>query len=404
MLRLRSLITGYLIVAVQGRNTEKFINLANSQHIPLWDVQRAAEGAYFKVELDHFFALRHLAKRTHCRLQIVRKAGLPFFCHRFTRRRGLLLGCSLFIVALYLLSSFIWFVEVQGNENLEADYIRHLATQAGAAPGLFKESLDKNAVISQMLLAEPRLEWVGLHLQGTKLVIEIVEEIKSPPLSAAHAHLVAAKDGLVTDVLVIVGEAKVEVGETVKRGQLLIEGYLSPEPQYAPEAEQEIVRLPVRARGEVTARVWYEGYTEAELTETTRRRTGSQISCWNFFVDGQSILRVGRDIPYRHYDTETSSRRLLERILSIPVEIVTETYYEVVLAEKQLTRAEAVKVAAERAKKLAELQLPPGETAEQVTVREVELNKEGFVGVQYILETRENIAVEEIVNGGEETF
>ena len=75
MLRLRSLITGYLIVAVQGRNTEKFINLANSQHIPLWDVQRAAEGAYFKVELDHFFALRHLAKRTHCRLQIVRKVS-----------------------------------------------------------------------------------------------------------------------------------------------------------------------------------------------------------------------------------------------------------------------------------------------------------------------------------------
>ena len=99
MLRLRSLITGYLIVAVQGRNTEKFINLANSQHIPLWDVQRAAEGAYFKVELDHFFALRHLAKRTHCRLQIVRKVGL-LFRHRFTRRRGLLLGCSLFILWL----------------------------------------------------------------------------------------------------------------------------------------------------------------------------------------------------------------------------------------------------------------------------------------------------------------
>ena len=99
---------------------------------------------------------------------------------------------------------------MQGNENLEADYIRHLAAQAGAAPGLFKESLDKNAVISQMLLAEPRLEWVGLHLQGTKLVIEIVEEIKSPPLSAAHAHLVAAKDGLVTDVLVIVGKLKLK--------------------------------------------------------------------------------------------------------------------------------------------------------------------------------------------------
>lgn len=402
ILRLRYFITGYLIVAVQGQNTEKFINLAIRQHIPLWDLQRSPTGASLKVDLDSFFELRHLARQTQSRLQIRRKAGLPFFFNRLTKRRGLIAGICLFIIALYVFSSIILFIEVQGNENLEAAYIRDLAAAAGVVPGLFKERLDRNEVVAQMLMAEPKLEWVGLHLQGTRLVIEVVEQIKPPVEIDAHAHLVAAKDGLVTDVLVIVGEASVEAGETVKRGQLLIKGYLSPASQYAPENEEEITPVPVRARGEVTARVWYEGYGEAALTEVTRTRTGSQASGWSLLVDGNSVLRVGRNnISYQHYDTETSSKRLLERIISIPVEIVTETYYEVAVTEKQLTPEQAKEIATERARKLAQLQLPPGEIVENITVKEIELNKEGFVGVQFILETIENIAVEEIVNGGE---
>lgn len=79
ILKLRYFITGYLLVAVQGRNTEKFINLAIRQHIPLWDLHRNPGGSSLKVDLDSFFELRHLAKQTGCRVQIIRKGGLPFF-------------------------------------------------------------------------------------------------------------------------------------------------------------------------------------------------------------------------------------------------------------------------------------------------------------------------------------
>ncbi|MCR3922677.1 MAG: sporulation protein YqfD [Firmicutes bacterium] len=401
--KLRYFLTGYLLIAMRGRNVEKLINLAIRHRIPLWDIRRGADCAFLKVDIDSFFELRHLARQTGCRLRIMRKAGLPFIYSRIAKRRGLVIGFCFFMIALYALSSFILFVEVEGNENLEADYILELAEEAGIRPGLFKEHLDKEDATNQMLIAEPRLEWVGVHVRGTQLVIEVAEKIKPSVDVDTHTHLVAAKDGLVTDVLVIVGEAKVKPGDTVNRGQLLVEGILRPQPQYAPEEGADpLLTVPARARGEVTARVWYEGYGEAAQTEVTRIRTGRQVTSWTLLVNEETVLRIGRTrVPYAEYDTEAATKKLAERIIQFPVEIVSEIYYEVELHEKNIAAEEALEIAADRARVLAELQLPAGVGVENVTVEEITLDREGFVGIRYVMETLEDIAVEEIVNGGE---
>jgi similar to stage IV sporulation protein len=402
ILKLRSFFFGYLRVVVHGAYTEKFLNLAIACHIPLWELARADGRAVFCVDLDSFFELRHLARRTGCRLRIERKAGLPFFCNRLLRRRGMVAGLAFFLVSLYVLSSFVLFITVEGNEKLETDYILKLAGEAGAYRGLLKERLDPDAVANRMLIAEPKLEWVGLQLEGTRLIIEVVEA-KQPELEPqGPANLVAAKDGLVTDVLVIMGEARVKPGDTVRRGQVLIEGVLRPEtPWGEPSAGKE--PIPVRARGEVIARVWYEGYGEASLIDTIRVRTGKRISSWTLLVDGQPVLKVGRStVSYRDYDREIVSTRLLERILRFPVELVTETCYEVYLEKREISRDEAFALAARRAKTLAELQLPAGETVEAEQLTESETGSPDTVAVRCILETSENIAVPEFKNNGGE--
>ncbi|HHX75650.1 MAG TPA: sporulation protein YqfD, partial [Firmicutes bacterium] len=283
------------------------------------------------------------------------------------------------------------------------DYILNLAGEAGAYRGLLKERLDTDAVANRMLIAEPKLEWVGLQLEGTRLIIKVVEA-KQPELELqGPADLVAAKDGLVTDVLVIMGEARVKPGDTVRRGQVLIEGVLRPEtPWGEPSAGKE--PIPVRARGEVIARVWYEGYGEASLIDTIHVRTGKRISSWTLLVDGQPVLKVGRStVPYRDYDREIVSTRLLERILRFPVELVTETCYEVLYLEKrEISRDEAFALAVRRAKTLAELQLPAGETVEAEQLTEGETGSPDIVAVRCILETSENIAVPEFKNNGGE--
>ncbi|MDI9462654.1 MAG: sporulation protein YqfD [Bacillota bacterium] len=404
ILKLRYFLTGYLLIRVSGTAPEKFFNLAALEGIPLWDIRHGAGEFSFKTDVDSFADLRHLARRTGCRLHILSKAGLPFLCNRLLRRRGLIFGLVFFILGLYLASSFILFIQITGNASLDSGYLRELAARAGAVPGRLRQSLDIDDVANRMLLAEPRLEWVGLQLVGTKLIIEVREAIEEPAEMDRPADLVAAKDGLVTEVLVFVGEAKVQPQETVRRGQLLIEGIIRPDPQYAAEGEGQKSK-PVHAQGKVIARVWYEGYGEASLTETVRVRSGRSISRRTLCIEGQPVLRVGRDsIPFARYEKVVSTQPVLERIIRVPVEVVTETFYELELQKKEITAEQARKLALARARKLAELQLPADAELIDETVEELPVQKKGLFRARCILETREDIAVSKPKNGGESSF
>ena len=396
--KIRYAITGYLEISVEGRATEKFINLAMHQGIPLWNIRHGAEYAVLNTDVDSFFDLRHLAKRSGCRLRIRRKAGLAFLVSRLNRRRGLVAGLLIFVATLYTLSSFVLFVSVEGNERLKAEHIRRLAADAGARPGVAKWRLNKDEVAHQLILAEPELAWVGVQIRGTRMVIEVKEKIKSPVAFEQPGHLVAAKDGLVDEVLVISGVARVAPGDTVSKGQVLIEGALRP------QAEQGGTTVPqtvaVRAGGEVWARVWYEGYGEAALLETERVPTGRHVAVWTLLVDGQPVLRVGRrQVPYLDYEQSAVRSAIFKGILPFPVELVTESNYEIERRKQRLTLKQAHELAAERARFLAEIQLPGGVAVENVAVTNQNPGREGFVGVRHVLETRENIAEDENPGG-----
>jgi similar to stage IV sporulation protein len=390
------------VLAVEGVSREKFINLAIRQGIGLWDIRHGEERTLLCVDVDSFFDLRHLAKRTGCRLRIVRKIGLPFLQNRFCRRRGLVVGLAFFVLTLYTLSSFVLFVGVEGNERLDEEHLLRLAAVAGARPGVYKAGLDKDAVANQLILSEPELAWVGIQIRGTRMIIQVVENIEDPVMDAP-GHIVAAKDGLVYDVVVITGEPVVKPGDTVRRGQILIEGVLrSRTTQPGEEGTPGSRQTAVRARGEVWARVWYEGYGEAALNEVDRIRTGRYIRSWTLLVDGQPVLRAGRSrIPYADYEQEKANKPVLERILRFPVEIITDTAFELEHIRKDLTTEQAWELATKRARILAEFQLPAGIKVESESIEEAKPGRDGFVGVRYVLETRENIAQEEEMPGGD---
>jgi similar to stage IV sporulation protein len=396
--KIRYAVTGYLELSVEGRATEKFINLAMHEGIPLWNIRHGPEYAVLNADVDSFFDLRHLAKRSGCRLRIKRKAGLAFIISRLFRRRGLAAGLIIFVATLYTLSSFVLFVSVEGNERLESEHIRRLAAEAGARPGLPKWRLNKDELAHQLIIAEPELAWVGVQIRGTRMVIEVKEKIKSPVAFERPGHLVAAKDGLVYDVLVISGVARVAPGDTVSKGQVLIEGALRPQAQQGDTTIPPVVA--VRARGEVWARVWYEGYGEAALVETERVPTGRYVTVWTLLIDGQPVLRVGRQqTPYIDYEQSAVRSAIFRGILPFPVELLTESSYEIERRKQSLTLKQAHELAAERARFLAESQLPAGVAVESVAVTNLDPGRAGYVGVRHVLETRENIAEDEDPGG-----
>jgi similar to stage IV sporulation protein len=399
-----SYLLGYLQIVVRGENVERFINMALSRGIFLWDVTRLDETMLLmKVRISGFRSLRHIARRVRCRVYIQGKFGLPFVLHRLGRRWMLVFGALVFAATLYTLSSFIWFVEVTGNDKIEPEQVLQSAAKYGLKVGAYKWPLDKSAVERGIADDLRELIFVGVEIHGTKATIEVAEKILPGDRDEANlsAHLVAAKDGVVTEVLVVSGIAQVKKGDTVRKGQILISGIVGAgdvlqEDQAAEGTEKP--RAPgdsilVRARGAVRARVWYEGYGEASLESVEEKLTADRVSSVGFRAGNKRIIVSGpRETPFQFYRKDVDIRKLPEwRNIKLPVELFTITYTRIEHSQRSLGYDEAAYLAGRQALAQAQAGLPSEAKVMSRRLERVDAGP-GVIRMKMTIETVEDIA------------
>ena len=408
LFRLMSALLGYVVIMVTGEAPERFVNMAASRGIYLWDINKVREGAVLmKVRLGAVKALRHIARRTKCRLHFEQRVGLPFFYTRLLRRKALALGMLFFLGALYLLSSFVWFIEVKGNERLTVPEVLGAAAEAGLNRGMPRWSVETERVEEAIGEKLPLVAWTGVYIKGAKVTIEVAERVVHDAEDNRPSHIIATKAGLVKEVLVLSGYPAVKEGDTVSPGQVLISGEIPPleEPPKPGEEQKQGEELKktkkpsrfVHARGIVRARVWYDGYGEAKLVETGIRRTGRSGTRVSIKFNGKEIILSGnQNIPYELYDTETFVKTIPQwRNLEVPVELVTLKYFETAQYREERGIEGARSLAGERALAEATKLLP--ETARLInrSLEDIQTGHlENIVRIKVTVETIEEIGAE----------
>lgn len=407
LFKLMSYLLGYVVILATGEAPEKFVNMAANRGIFLWDVARTGDHTIImKVRLSSVRPLRHIARRTRCRFSIRRRRGIPFYIAWLRRRKVLALGAVFFLGALYLLSSFIWFIEVRGNVQLSAAEVLGAAREAGLCRGVPKRIIETGKIEAKIQEKLPLVSWAGVYIKGTRAIIEVAERTVAGEDDRRPSHIVAAKAGLVREILVLNGHPVVREGDTVEQGQVLISGEIPPPVEQqelgvekSPEDIPKVRQQPryVHARGIVRARVWYEGYGEAEIVETGRRPTGRSETCISMKFEGKEIILSGSpDIPFENYKVETFVKRIPDwRNLNMPVEIITVKYIEMDDYRLVRSREDALKVARERAQEAVDKLLPEGVEVQEQWFEDVpSKHSENLIRVKAVIETVEDIGVE----------
>ena len=366
--RLFSFLAGCVTLLVRSEHPEKFINLAASRGIFLWDLRVLADGRLaVRVRLSAVKPLRHVARKTGSSFRIGRREGLPFLLARLKRRRALAGGLLLFFLGLYILSSFVWFIDVTGTRRVSAAQVKEAAAQAGLERGTPRWKINVGSLEREIQDRLPALSWVGVYIKGTRVEIQVVEKTLVEEKEEGFSHVVAAKAGLVEDVLVLKGHPAVKEGDTVVPGQVLISGIIPPPETAGPEGKEkepapEQKPVCVAARGIVRARVWYEGYGEALLTERESGPTGRASFRVCMKIGGKEIILKGSpEIPFPHYRTEKVVKKISPwRNLTPDVELIFEKFSE--LQERTVTRTkeQALLLAKEKALAGVKQNLPRG--------------------------------------------
>lgn len=339
-----SWLKGIVVVEARGGSPEELVNKAMGGGLGLSAIRWTSKGRLqFELSVSDFFRLRPYLKETGCRVHVTQRRGLPFWLVRAEKRIWFSGGIILFFAIIFMLSSLVWSVDVEGNVKLTNEQILQAAKQEGLYPMQWSFRLQDADVISKKLVNSlPGTTWVGVEKKGTKVRIQVVEmTLPEAPSLQNPRHLVASADGVVTQIIAETGKAVVKKNTRVKKGQTLISGLIG----------SETNSKAVVAKGVVRGLVWYEFKIEAPLVQHIKVYTGEKKTKW-YAVLGSRALQVsgfGKE-QFGQSEIITQEQRISWRHWSLPIGRMKETVLESEMQERTISVEEAKSVGLMQAK------------------------------------------------------
>ena len=248
-------IRGYVRIQVQGYSTERFLNLCSHHQIYIWGLEPKGNAYELYMTLQGFHKLRPLARKTHTKVMLVRRCGLPFFIYRNRQRQAFLAGVILCIGLLFFYSTFIWDIHFEGNEKWTNETLLEFLETKNVTPAMPKRKVDCSQIVKDIRTEYNDIVWVSASIDGSRLRIQVKENedtfqegkeggtkqntasVVSVPIGTEEdaggkadgnslhpTDLVASEDGVITSIITRSGTPLVHVGDTVKKGDILVSG------------------------------------------------------------------------------------------------------------------------------------------------------------------------------------
>ncbi len=381
-------LRGYLWVKLIGGDAQAFLKAAVSERIVLWNIAYDKQDELtFCVMVPDFYRLPPLLKTYGARTRIMLKRGLPFQLARLSRRKTFAAGMLAFVSLLFVLSTFVWQVNIAGESVIPEEKILQAARQEGLFPYQWAPRMPSSETLSRRLAARlPDAAWVGVEKKGTTVTITVVDSAKPEDRAAdGPRNLVAKTDAVITSIVAENGKPLVKRHDRVKKGQVLVSGWLG-------DGER---RKAVMSKGKVLGLVWHEVKIvspqlrqEKTLTGASRERT--------YFLIGNRALQISGYGGETFSESRTGAQIEPWRLFSwkLPFGVMKEKEWEVRTVQERLT-AEAAKQAglAQAREQLLQKWGPDARiTSENILHEQIE---NGKVMMTVLFELEQSIAVEQ---------
>lgn len=383
---------GWVRITAKGMFPERLMNLCAQRNVVFWAVEWLDEQTVGMTLLRRDMGkLEALAQRAGYSVEVEHRAGIPDFLGRFRRRYAFLVGLTLSVLAVCLLSNFVLTIDVTGNQRVPSAVILSQMRRLGLRPGVYGPGLDTKQIALDAQLALEDLSWVSVNLYGTRAQIVVRETVKPPELLEEEgvSDIVADAGGLVLRVDAVQGQAKVRPGDTVSPGEVLICGTVTMEgPQYSGLPPSY---LHVRAAGAVWARTWRTVSAAIPVTATVKDYTGAEKNRWSLTLFDRRINFYGNgSISWDKYDKISKTHPLiLPGGQILPISLTRET-----LRPWQSTQVQVDTVAAQdllESKLRQQLEQLVGEGGQVVTVDWSARISDGLLTVVATAECEEQI-------------
>ena len=289
----------------------------------------------------------------------------------------------LIIAAIFVSSLFVWNVEIIGDIDIPKEELIESLRLSGLDVGKYKNNLNTKEIINRIRLERDDISWIGININGTNAIVEIVEAKKEPEIVNVneYCNIIANKTGIITKIVAKNGTAMVKKGDTIEIGTLLVSGFI--ENKYTETTF-------VHAEAQIEAKVWYSDREKVYLNQKLSTRTGTEENRYSININNFKINLYKTVTKFEMCDTiQKEDRVRLFKNFYLPISITKVKNYELKEENKLYTLEEAGKIGEEILAKRIEEQI---EYKENIVNTEVNyFENEGYIEVELIYEVLEPI-------------
>jgi similar to stage IV sporulation protein len=278
--------------------------------------------------------LKPYVKKSKCNVKIVKKKGIYFDMFRYRKRRIAIYLTLVLLLFSFIMSNFIWNINISGYENIEKKRIENLLKDINITPGKLKFFVSKGKVSDYIRANIYEAAWVGVDIDGTTMNITIKEKIISEEEDkTVFGNIVATKSAVISKIIAENGTAKFNTGSYITEGSVAIEGIIDSE-------LMEPIR--VHASGILRGIVEYTFEKEYKYISQSKEYTGKSKYGVGVKINNKEFLLkyLPKEIKY-----DINSNAKVFEIFSVNFSFIFNTYDEYILKDIVNTKEELAKLA-----------------------------------------------------------
>ena len=220
------LVRGCLVIRLGGDYIERFFFFFRMHDINLWGIKRENNICMCEAYASDFLKMPPLLKKTSTKAHVLKKKGLPFYFPFIKKRIIFFAGVIMCLGMLHHVTNYVWAIEYVGNLQVSDDELSDFLEREDIHYGMRKSSLNCEEKEKKLRESFQNVTWTSIYFEGTKLYIEVKENEKTEPVPIVTkgTNIVADEAGTITSIITRNGVPKVKAGDSVEKGQILVEG------------------------------------------------------------------------------------------------------------------------------------------------------------------------------------
>ena len=156
---------GRITVEIKLLNPDRILNIFWNRNINIYKINKKNIST-IRLDIDYinYEEVCEVIQTLGGKISIVKRRGFIFWLRNMRGKISLVVGLMLFLVVIFLLSNYVWAIDINVQENISPFEIRQQLKEIGIKPGMAKSDIVVEDIEKKLENANSEILWLRVRV------------------------------------------------------------------------------------------------------------------------------------------------------------------------------------------------------------------------------------------------